>query len=133
MDNIKLYEIDPAYVSYLLSFTPHLFQNKKPGQQNERKYIGVVLRVNGMDYFAPLSSFKPKHEKMKVTFIHISSDTATEHLWPEDAMIFLHWKRLAGSIHKRFAVAPRRELRYTVLINTHFPERMEFHAGFFPC
>lgn len=44
---------------------PHLFQNKQPGQSNERKYIGIVLIVNGMNYFAPLSSFKAKHEKMK--------------------------------------------------------------------
>lgn len=43
---------------------PHLFQNKQPGQHNERKYIGVVLTVNGMDYFAPLSSFKEKHRRM---------------------------------------------------------------------
>jgi protein AbiQ len=58
MDNIKLYEISPAYINYLAPAAPHLFQNKKAGQQNERKYIGVVLTINGMDYFAPLSSFK---------------------------------------------------------------------------
>lgn len=29
------------------------------------KYIGVVLYINGYEYFAPLSSFKPKHYKMK--------------------------------------------------------------------
>lgn len=26
---------------------------------------GLLLTINGYDYFAPLSSFKPKHEKMK--------------------------------------------------------------------
>ena len=38
-----------------------------------RKYIGVVLEVNGLSYFAPLSSFKLKHKKMKegVDFIKI--------------------------------------------------------------
>jgi len=41
-----------------------MFLNKKPGQNNERKYIGVILEVNGMKYFAPMSSFKPKHHKM---------------------------------------------------------------------
>lgn len=64
MDNIKLYEISPAYVRYLVPYAPHLFHNKQPGQKNERKYIGVVLTVNGMDYFAPLSSFKEKHHRM---------------------------------------------------------------------
>lgn len=64
MASIKLYEISAFYVDYLLPAAPHLFHNKKPGQQNERKYIGIVLTVNGMDYFAPLSSFKEKHRRM---------------------------------------------------------------------
>lgn len=41
-----------------------MFLNKQPGQNNERKYTGVILEVNGMKYFAPMSSFKPKHCKM---------------------------------------------------------------------
>ena len=60
MDNIKFYEVDPKYIDYLLPAAPHLFQNKKSTQQNSRKYIGVVLTINGIDYFAPLSSFKIK-------------------------------------------------------------------------
>lgn len=65
MDEIKLYEVDGNYINFLLPYAPHLFQNSKSSQKNERKYIGVVLRVNGFDYFAPLSSFKDKHKKMK--------------------------------------------------------------------
>lgn len=65
MDNIKLYEVSPAYIDYLAPHAPHLFRNKQAAQQNERKYIGVVLTVNGVDYFAPLSSFKEKHRKMQ--------------------------------------------------------------------
>ena len=53
------------YINYLIPYAPHLFQNKQFGQQNERKYIGIVLIVNDMNYFAPLSSFKAKHERMK--------------------------------------------------------------------
>ncbi|MEY8379170.1 type III toxin-antitoxin system ToxN/AbiQ family toxin, partial [Lachnospiraceae bacterium 56-18] len=64
--SIKLYEVNPKYIDYLIPYAPHLFQNKQPGQSNERKYIGIVLIVNGMNYFAPLSSFKAKHEKMKI-------------------------------------------------------------------
>ena len=36
-----------------------------PGQCNERKYIGIILYINDVKYFAPLSSFKEKHERMK--------------------------------------------------------------------
>lgn len=62
--DIELYNIDNKYINYLSPHAPHLFHNKKSGQQNERKYIGIILQVNGLDYFAPLSSFKPKHNKM---------------------------------------------------------------------
>ena len=62
--DIELYNIDNNYINYLSPHAPHLFHNKKPGQQNERKYIAIILQVNGLDYFAPLSSFKPKHNKM---------------------------------------------------------------------
>lgn len=72
---IGLYEVNPKYVNYLVPYAPHLFQNKQPGQHNERKYIGIILIVNNMKYFAPLSSFKPKHEKMKngLDFIKVGS------------------------------------------------------------
>lgn len=75
MNDIKLYNIDNNYVNYLSKFAPHLFQNKKAEQQNERKYIGIVLHINDCDYFAPLSSFKPKHSKMKdgMDFIKIKN------------------------------------------------------------
>ncbi len=65
MENIKLYEIDSKYINYLSLYAEHLFKNKKTGQCNERKYIGVVLYINGYKYFAPLSSFKEKHYKMR--------------------------------------------------------------------
>ena len=75
MDNIKLYEVNSKYIDYLVPFVPHLFRNKKASQQNERKYIGIVLKVNGMNYFAPLSSFKEKHDRMQETldFIKIKN------------------------------------------------------------
>ena len=65
MDNLRIYEVEPEYINYLQRFAEHLFQNKKPEQKNTRKYIGVVLTIHDMNYFAPLSSFKPKHIKMK--------------------------------------------------------------------
>ena len=39
MDNIKFHEVSAVYVDYLAPHAPHLFRNKKDGQQNERKYI----------------------------------------------------------------------------------------------
>lgn len=75
MADLALYEIEPAYISYLSSYAPHLFLNKSTGQKNERKYIGIVFTINGYDYFAPLSSFKEKHKKMSesIDFIKIKN------------------------------------------------------------
>ena len=63
MDNIKFYEMSEDYIDYLVPYAPHLFRNKKQEQQNSRKYIGVILQIKEMNYFAPLSSFKDKHKK----------------------------------------------------------------------
>lgn len=72
---IKLYEVNPQYIDYLIPYAPHLFRNKQSEQLNERKYVGIILIVNNVKYFAPLSSFKPKHEKMKngLDFIKIEN------------------------------------------------------------
>lgn len=48
MENLKIYEIKNAYIDYLVPFAPHLFHNKKSTQENERKYIGIILTVNGL-------------------------------------------------------------------------------------
>ena len=74
MDNIRFYEINTDYIDYLVPYAPHLFHNSKKGQANQRKYIGIVLQVNGNGLFllrCPL--FKPKHEGMKegIDFIKV--------------------------------------------------------------
>lgn len=73
--NIKFYEVDSNYINYLAQFEPRLFHNKQANQQNERKYIGILLKINGFNYFAPLSSFKTKHCNMKesLDFIKIGN------------------------------------------------------------
>ena len=64
---LNIYEIDPDYISYLSGFEEHLFRNKKISQNFNRKYVGIVLSINGFDYFAPLSSFKEKHKRLSET------------------------------------------------------------------
>ncbi len=70
-NNLRIYGIKDAYIKYLSQYQEHLFLHD--GGSFGRKYIGVILEINGLSYFAPLSSFKPKHKKMKegVDFIKI--------------------------------------------------------------
>lgn len=65
--DIKFYEIDEEYIDYMCQFDKHLFHNKQAHQTNKRKYIGILFKVDNLDYFVPLSSFKPKHATMNET------------------------------------------------------------------
>ncbi len=70
-DNIRIYGVKDSYIKYLSQYQKHLFLHEDGS--SGRKYIGVVLEINHLSYFAPLSSFKSKHKKMKesVDFIKI--------------------------------------------------------------
>lgn len=58
---MKFYHIKDDYISFLKNF-----DNKVPDNKNEKRpYIGIVLDIKGIKYYAPFSSPKPKHQKMK--------------------------------------------------------------------
>ena len=67
MEKLLFYEIENKYIDYLLKFSEHLFRNAKITQSYSRKYIGILFEINGFKYFAPLSSFKPKHKRLNET------------------------------------------------------------------
>ena len=68
MQKLKIYEIKKEYIKYLGHYQKHIFYD-----EGARKYIGILLEIQGYKYFAPLSSFKQKHNKMaeSVDFIKI--------------------------------------------------------------
>ena len=62
-EKIILVRLDTAYCDYLRKF-----DDKVPYNFNEkelRPYVGVLFRIDKLMYFAPLSSPKPKHLKLK--------------------------------------------------------------------
>jgi protein AbiQ len=67
MDKLFFYEIDEKYIDFLSKFSEHLFRNARIGQAHSRKYVGILFEINGMKYFAPLSSFKAKHKRLSET------------------------------------------------------------------
>ena len=67
MDKLLFYEIDEKYINFLSQFSEHLFHNTKVSQIYSRKYVGILFEINGIKYFAPLSSFKPKHKRLSET------------------------------------------------------------------
>ena len=74
-DELKLVKIDSEYCDFLRTFdskVPYNF-NKKAN----RPFVGVLFEVNECKYFAPLTSPKPKHRKMKNTidFLRLKNGT----------------------------------------------------------
>ena len=50
-----------SYLAYLGSY------ESKVSKKTDRPFIGVILKVENREYFAPLSSPKEKHKKMRET------------------------------------------------------------------
>ena len=59
MNRLKFYNIDNDYINFLFQF-----DNKVPyNKEEKRPYIGIVIEINKIKYFAPLSSPKKAHSK----------------------------------------------------------------------
>lgn len=59
MKRLRLYTIDVDYLKYLFDVDNRVMYWDGNTYKTDRKYIGVVLKISGFEYFAPLSSPKP--------------------------------------------------------------------------
>ncbi len=58
---MKIYTINDDYINFL-----KIYDSKVPDNKNgERPYIGIVISINELKYYAPLTSPKKKHLTMK--------------------------------------------------------------------
>lgn len=58
---LRLYRVSEQYIVFL-----HSIDNRVQLNKGERRpYVGVVLSVNGIDYFVPMESPKPNHKNVK--------------------------------------------------------------------
>ena len=54
---MKIVEINDKYINYLkMYFSNYLLDNKEDKRYHNRKYIGVVFKIDNLNYFEPLSS-----------------------------------------------------------------------------
>lgn len=68
MDELKFYEVEQEYIRYLQRWDtriPHLSSTN-----NEKFTCGIVLEVNGHQYFAPISSFREQQRSNVVILNH---------------------------------------------------------------
>lgn len=59
--DLKFFTVKDRYITYLKKIDHRVPNNYSEG----KPFIGILLSVNGFDYVAPLTSAKPKHEKIK--------------------------------------------------------------------
>ena len=62
---LKIVKVDSKYCNYLRKYDSKIPYNA--GIKELRPFIGVLFKVNKLEYFAPLSSPKPKHLTLKNT------------------------------------------------------------------
>ena len=55
---LRLYTISDLYIQFLNRHDKRVSSNKEDNRRFERKYLGTVLNVDGIDYFVPLASPK---------------------------------------------------------------------------
>lgn len=61
--NLKLVRVDSNYCDYLRQFDNKVSYNKN--EKELRPFVGILFTIKSFEYFAPLSSPKSKHLKMK--------------------------------------------------------------------
>lgn len=68
----SFYRVEAEYCDFLRQEDPHVPYTME--HKARRPFIGLVLAVGGLRYYAPLSSRKPKHEAMKdrIDFLRIN-------------------------------------------------------------
>ena len=58
---MEFYHIKDEYISFLKAYDSKVPENK----QESSPYLGIVLQIGSIKYYAPFSSPKPKHKKMR--------------------------------------------------------------------
>ena len=62
---LRIVRVNSNYCDYLRKFDNKVVYNKN--EKELRPFIGILFQINTYEYFAPLSSPKSKHKKMKNT------------------------------------------------------------------
>lgn len=61
--NLKIVKVDYKYCDYLRKYDRRVSYNA--GSKELRPFVGILFTINNCEYFAPLSSPKEKHKKLK--------------------------------------------------------------------
>lgn len=78
MEILQFYYIDTKYINFLKKFQKYIWDNDEKGRV--RPYLGVILEINEMKYFAPLTSPKSSNSHVKDNLMKIRLDYKNQFL-----------------------------------------------------
>ena len=85
------YVVDKEYIDYLSQFDSRVGYVEYG--ERLKLHVGILLTVNSCHYYVPISSAKPKHQRMSNSLdFHKLRDASTGYLY---AVISNCWKRQA--------------------------------------
>lgn len=104
--SLEIWQVESDYLDYLRQF-----DSKVPNDDTHtRKFLGVIIEVNGCKYYAPLSSPKPNHAKTKTSDIKVHLINNTD----------------CGSINLRYMIPVPEEALVPVDVDTLDDEKYRF-------
>lgn len=70
MKKLNFYVLPDKYIAYMSTYDKRICYNK----EHKRPYIGIVFKVENINYFAPFASPKPKHKMMRQAIDYVKID-----------------------------------------------------------
>ncbi len=58
VQELRIYSVSDAYISFLRQKVSEVYASKEDSRRHTRKYVGVVIKVSGYNYYIPMSSPK---------------------------------------------------------------------------
>ncbi len=62
---MRFYVVDDAYISFLQKFDGKVSNNAGNHYKSRKPYIGIVFEVGTHKFLAPLTSYKPAHDRIQ--------------------------------------------------------------------
>lgn len=70
MKKLNFYVLPDEYIAYMSTYDKRICFNK----EHKRPYIGIIFKVENINYFAPFTSPKPKHKTMRQSIDYVKID-----------------------------------------------------------
>lgn len=115
MERLSFYTLSQEYAEYLREFDsriPFIHEDKK-----RRPFVGVLLKVNNHNFYAPLSSPKPKHLLMKDSIDFQKINKGEYGVINLNNMIPVSLKSLAKINLSIYSSSSKEDLDYKELLN----------------